>query len=228
MGSLGRPRKRLQHRPARRILLPPRPAPSNNVASALRLEHNLHRPRRVQRRSKNRGWNNASGELPTHHHLSVPATICEVGTRAKIVHQVLEAGDVKLTADLYNHLTDAHVGLAGLASSAETAQARDRHLDGALLYVERANNGTYHPSPGHPCPRRTFPSISQEWLADLIWGAAYTRVEDLDGVLATIAKKAMLYDYRGEEALAREMEEVYARTVEGAERRIEEMMGRNL
>lgn len=61
MGSLGRARKRLQHCPARRILIPPRPPPPNNVASALRAEHNIHRPGRVQRRAEHRGRDNASG-----------------------------------------------------------------------------------------------------------------------------------------------------------------------
>jgi len=85
MGSLGRPRKRLQHRPARRILVPPHPPPAYNVASALRLEHNLHRPGRVQRRAENRGWDNASGDFPPLPLLSVLAPDVKYGTRTKIL-----------------------------------------------------------------------------------------------------------------------------------------------
>lgn len=58
--------------------------------------------------------------------------------------------------------------------------------------------------------------------------AAYTQVEDLDGILSTIAKKATLYGYRGEEALAEEMEGLYAHVVEEAEKRLEEILGRGL
>ncbi|KAF1344748.1 anaphase-promoting complex subunit 5-domain-containing protein [Delphinella strobiligena] len=57
---------------------------------------------------------------------------------------------------------------------------------------------------------------------------AYTQVEDLDGILSTIAKKATLYGYRGEEALAEEMEGLYAHVVEEAEKRLEEILGRGL
>lgn len=57
---------------------------------------------------------------------------------------------------------------------------------------------------------------------------AYTKVEDFNGRLNTLAKKATLYSFRGEEDLAREMEEMYALVVKEAEDRLEEMLGRVL
>ncbi|KAL1301515.1 hypothetical protein AAFC00_005758 [Neodothiora populina] len=113
-----------------------------------------------------------------------------------IMPQVLESANEYLIANLYNLLTDAHVGLAG-HSCVEGSKERDAHISAALTYVERARD-------------------------------AYARVEDLDGVLATVARKAMLFAYKGEEALAEETEEVYAHVVAEAEKRTEELLGRNL
>ena len=62
--------------------------------------------------------------------------------------QVLEAGNEHLIADLYNSLTDAYVGLAGLADhdagDGADAKTRDDCIGNALSYVERARQGMSH------------------------------------------------------------------------------------
>ncbi|GAB7353578.1 hypothetical protein MBLNU459_g4004t2 [Dothideomycetes sp. NU459] len=55
--------------------------------------------------------------------------------------------------------------------------------------------------------------------------AAYTQVDDLEGILETLGKKAMIFSYRGEDALVEEMETLYAHTVEEAEKREAETLG---
>lgn len=57
---------------------------------------------------------------------------------------------------------------------------------------------------------------------------AFTRAEDLDGLLETLGRKAMLFEYRGEEVLVEEMRSLYAHAVEEAERREGDMLGRDV
>ncbi|OBW64292.1 MAG: WSC-domain-containing protein [Aureobasidium pullulans] len=48
---------------------------------------------------------------------------------------------------------------------------------------------------------------------------AYVKVEDLDGILESLMKKAMLYKHRDDEDMVEEMERLYNTTVQEAERR---------
>lgn len=55
--------------------------------------------------------------------------------------------------------------------------------------------------------------------------AAYEKVEDLDGRLGCLEKKARLFRYRGEEALAEEIEKMYDQAVEQAQALENEIRG---
>lgn len=59
------------------------------------------------------------------------------------------------------------------------------------------------------------------------YDSAFTQAEDLDGLLGTLGKKAMLFEYQGEYALVEEMEKLYVYTVEEAERREDKVLGRS-
>jgi anaphase-promoting complex subunit 5 len=48
---------------------------------------------------------------------------------------------------------------------------------------------------------------------------AYVKVEDLDGILDCLMKKAMLYKHRDDDDMIEEMERLYNSTVQEAERR---------
>lgn len=69
-------------------------------------------------------------------------------------------------------------------------------------------------------------SCSQVWTDT--GDTAFTRAEDLDGLLETLGRKAMLFEYRGEEVLVEEMRSLYAHAVEEAERREGDMLGRDV
>jgi hypothetical protein len=53
----------------------------------------------------------------------------------------------------------------------------------------------------------------------------YVKVEDLDGILDSLMKKAMLYKHRDDEDMIEEMERLYNSTVQEAERRQLAMQG---
>lgn len=55
---------------------------------------------------------------------------------------------------------------------------------------------------------------------------AYTRIEDVDGRLACIAKQSTLLAYMGEAERAAHMEALYVAVVREAEDRLAETMGR--
>lgn len=57
---------------------------------------------------------------------------------------------------------------------------------------------------------------------------AYVKLEDLDGTLDSLMKKAMLYKHRDDEDMIEEMERLYTRTVQEAERRQLAMQGQGL
>lgn len=57
---------------------------------------------------------------------------------------------------------------------------------------------------------------------------AYAKMEDLNGTLDCLAKKAAVFAWRGEEALEEEMRALFEHTVEEAAKREEEMLGRDV
>lgn len=48
---------------------------------------------------------------------------------------------------------------------------------------------------------------------------AYVKVEDLDGILDSLTKKAVLYKHKDDEDMIEEVERLYNSTVQEAERR---------
>lgn len=159
-----------------------------------------------------------------------------------------------LVAQLCNRLADAYVGLAGHACK-EGSKEREQYISSALLYVERAYEGMFHffasvllfspflvlplaaaSFPLH-CTYFTCPSLPPErdgrWqdvskITILTTTIAYTRIEDFNGTLSAIAKKATLYGYRGETALEEEMEGLYAHVVRSSEERLGELLGKEV
>lgn len=57
--------------------------------------------------------------------------------------------------------------------------------------------------------------------------AAYSRVEDLDGILGCLEKKARLFRFRGDHALAEEMEKMFDQASDKARQRENEIRGIN-
>jgi len=57
---------------------------------------------------------------------------------------------------------------------------------------------------------------------------AYVKVEDLDGTLDSLMKKAMLYKHKDDEDMVEEMERLYNSTVQEAERRQLTMHGQGV
>lgn len=57
---------------------------------------------------------------------------------------------------------------------------------------------------------------------------AYVKVEDLDGTLDSLMKKAMLYKHRDDEDMIEEVERLYNSTVQEAERRQLAMQGQGV
>lgn len=56
---------------------------------------------------------------------------------------------------------------------------------------------------------------------------AYVKVEDLEGILESLMKKAMLYKHKDDEDMVEEMDRLYNSTVQEAEKRESAMQGRD-
>jgi anaphase-promoting complex subunit 5 len=123
-----------------------------------------------------------------------------------VILQVLEGWNTTSIAQLYSILTDAHVGLAGKKSPSESKESSEC-MDAAFIYLDRAHEGMYI----LPC----LGSIRLLTHHDI----AYIKMEDLDGTLESLMKKAMLYKHRDDEDMVEEMERLYTSTVQEAERR---------
>jgi len=74
---------------------------------------------------------------------------------------------------------------------------------------------------------RTFRASDEFQNADMD-ETAYVKVEDLDGTLDSLMKKAMLYKHRDDEDMIEEMERLYNSTVQEAERRQLAMQGQGV
>jgi len=61
--------------------------------------------------------------------------------------------------------------------------------------------------------------------ADSSVTTAYDRVEDVEGILSCLDKKAALFRYRGEEGLAEEMDGMYDAEIAEVRRREDEARG---
>jgi len=74
---------------------------------------------------------------------------------------------------------------------------------------------------------RTFRAFDEFQNAN-VDKTAYVKVEDLDGTLDSLMKKAMLYKHRDDEDMIEEMERLYNSTVQEAERRQLAMQGQGV
>jgi anaphase-promoting complex subunit 5 len=128
--------------------------------------------------------------------------------------QVLEGGNTTTIAQLYSILTDSHVGLAGKTSEANSNESSG-HIGAAFIYLDRAHEG------------KDIASIRRIANTDRIQ-TAYVKVEDLEGTLDSLTKKAMLYKHRDDEDMIEEMERLYDSTVQEAERRQLAMQGQGV
>ena len=75
--------------------------------------------------------------------------------------------------------------------------------------------------------------VRLHWVFDALQNAnevqtAYVKVEDLDGTLDSLMKKAMLYKHRDDEDMIEEVERLYNSTVQEAERRQLAMQGQGV
>ena len=65
------------------------------------------------------------------------------------------------------------------------------------------------------CIQRIF---APEKHADKL-ATAYIKVEDMEGILDSLLKKAMLYKHKDDDDMVDEMEQLYSKTVQEAEKR---------
>lgn len=57
---------------------------------------------------------------------------------------------------------------------------------------------------------------------------AYDRVEDVDGILSCLERKAMLFRYRGDDGLAEEVDKMYEAEMDEARKREDEARGKDI